>query len=80
MPLHSYTGLVASGILAFSPDGKLLASDSPDNTITLWDMDPISWHARACQIVRRNLTRQEWAQYFGDEPYRQTCEQWSPGE
>ena len=27
----------------------------------------------ACARLSRNLTREEWKQHFGDEPYRATC-------
>ncbi len=70
------TGHIGSLLgLVFSSDGKTLASISWYQII-LWDVDPVSWQARACQIVGRNLTRTEWQQYMGDEPYRKTCEQW----
>ncbi len=62
--------------VAFSPDSKTLASGN--GKILLWDVDPVSWQARACQIAGRNLTRAEWQQYMGDELYRKTCEQWPP--
>ena len=30
----------------------------------------------ACQRAGRNFTKEEWAQYFPNDPYRLTCEQW----
>jgi WD40 repeat protein len=58
--------------VCFSPDGKLLASGSWDDAIILWDVDLESWKDRARRIANRNLTRAEWKQYLGDEPYRKT--------
>ena len=39
----------------------------------LWDVDLQSWLKRACAIANRNLTREEWGRYMGDQPYRKTC-------
>jgi WD40 repeat protein len=73
-PLTGHTDAVYN--VVFSPDGKALASGSWDNAIMLWDVDPAAWRARACDIVGRNFTAAEWAQYFPEETYRSTCPQW----
>jgi WD40 repeat protein len=64
----------------FSPDGKLLAVAGVDTRAMLWDVDPAVWRERACAIVGRNLTRQEWTQYLpSGTPYRATCSEWPLG-
>ncbi|MCO5184689.1 MAG: hypothetical protein M9965_12215 [Anaerolineae bacterium] len=59
--------------VAFSPDGTWLTSGSNDGTVRLWL--PWLWQLKeiGCQMVRRNLSWDEWQRYLPNEPYHQTC-------
>jgi WD40 repeat protein len=62
---------------AFSPDGKLLAVAGIETRAMLWEVDPAVWRGRACAIVGRNLTREEWELYLpAGTRYRATCSEW----
>ena len=63
-------------VMMFTPDGDLLADARFG--VNRWDMDPDEWQRIACRTAGRNLTRTEWAEYLGDEPYRATCQEWPP--
>ncbi len=74
----------SSGLVAFSPDDKTLATGplrpikpqgdgSNSLGLTLWDFDPESWRQRACKIANRNLSWAEWQQDVGlNVPYERT--------
>ena len=65
---------------AFSPDGKLLAVAGVETLAMLWDVDPAVWRQRACAIVGRNLTREEWKLFLpAGTSYRATCSEWPTG-
>ena len=69
-----YIGL--SG-LAVSPDGKSFATAGKeltmDRVIEVMRIRPEDPVAAACAKLSRNLTRNEWREYVGVEPYRRTC-------
>ena len=63
----------AVAAVAFSPDGRTLATGSGDKTAWMSFWQPADMIAAACARLSRNLTPKEWKQYLGDEPYRKAC-------
>ena len=59
--------------VSFTPDGKLLIIESRQAT-RAWVWRPEELVRETCtRLIRKDLTREEWRQYLGDEPYRKTC-------
>ena len=72
------------GLLGFTPDGTglhwLINVSGGSATITTSDFNRADWSTHACRLAGRNLTRQEWKTFFGnDVPYHRTCPQWPAG-
>jgi hypothetical protein len=58
---------------SLSQEGDSLAVLFRTGSVVLIDLNLDSWQRLACQRANRNLTPEEWGQFFGDEPYRETC-------
>jgi WD40 repeat protein len=59
--------------VALGPDAHWLATAVEGGTVRLWTLRLDDLMDLACRTAGRNLTRAEWEQTFGDEPYRKTC-------
>jgi hypothetical protein len=76
-PLAVKKGIVLG--VAFSIDGTIatgygvvVGGGVRGGRVVLFDVDLESWQRKAGRIANRNFTRDEWRQYFPDEPYRPT--------
>lgn len=61
---------------AFRPDGlSVRIFDWEKGAAYDWDLSSSSAVDFACRAVGRDLTREEWAEHFGDLAFRETCPQ-----
>lgn len=59
--------------LVFSPDGQTLVAGGEENGVLSWRLPEDNLQLRACRIVNRDFTDDEWAQFMGAEPRRKVC-------
>ena len=59
--------------MIFTNDNKLVAGMS-DKTIRVWETSSQKLASMICQLVKRDMTINEWRDYIGSEiPYEKTC-------
>ena len=59
---------------AFGPGGRTLATAGGDGAARTWDVAfPANLVQAACGIASRSLTRQQWVDYAGSQPFQQVC-------
>jgi WD40 repeat protein len=59
---------------AFGPGGSTLATVGGDGAARTWDVAfPANLVQAACDIASGSLTRQQWADYAGSQPFQQVC-------
>jgi len=60
--------------VAFNPGGTMLATASGDGTVRAWNVTfPTALPAAACAVADQSLSRQQWADYAGTQPFQQVC-------
>ena len=78
MPLTGSSAKVTS--LAFNREGNKLFTGLENGTIQVWDLDVEKLIERACQVAGRNMDRNEWWQFFGNQEYDATCDEFPLGD
>jgi WD40 repeat protein len=61
-------------VLGFDPGGNRLAAVYDNGTALVWDVDPEHWKKRACAVVGRPLTREEWEELLPRRSYQPACQ------
>ena len=62
----------------FSPDDEYVVAGSDSRDAMVWRLPIGDLVEEACMRLTRNLTSDEWHQYFDKQPYRKTCPEVQP--
>jgi WD40 repeat protein len=57
----------------FDASGNYLVALNQNGAALVWDVNPDRWKQRACAIVGRPLTRDEWEELLPDRSYQPAC-------
>jgi len=71
--------LTTDASISYLPDSSGLLIAAKDGTTWTVNTRLSTWASRACTVAGRNLTRQEWQQFFPGSAYRVTCPKWPAG-
>jgi WD40 repeat protein len=60
--------------IIITSDGRFLIAAEMGGPLEVRYLRPADWVKQACSVAGRNLTRNEWSQFVGDNmPYHKTC-------
>ncbi len=76
LPLPSRTAHLS---ISYLPNSKGLLLAATDGRTWVVDTRTNRWVQRACTSAGRNLTQEEWKEFFPNRPYDVTCPQWPAG-
>jgi WD40 repeat protein len=72
-PLPGNENGSGTNVSAFGPSGNHLIAVYDSGAAFVWDMDLDHWKQRACAMVGRSLTREEWTELLPDRRYQPAC-------
>jgi WD40 repeat protein len=75
-PEQHATGLICEfcfNVTAFDPSGTHLVAVYQTGEGIVWDVDPKLWEQRACAVVGRPLTQEEWKELLPARRYQPAC-------
>lgn len=81
MPTLEFTHAAFVWSVAFNADASLLAAGCDDKNVYLWQTQTAALAEKVCRKVKRNLTRNEWRTFIGDNiEYEKSCDSWQDGK